>query len=501
MLSGGRMALYKYHYIELDTKRSPRISLQNIVAGETGNRLWITVTNNGDVIDMSEKENDAWKYRVCLRIDSDLGTRRQDSAEANSGITFIDANTGDHGKINILLSKDSFTSGMNRAVLEIYSKRVNDNDTLICSAEWTFRAAKNPTGENAGTVYPSLIKYENDLRQLVSDAEDAIDACEEATEAANSAASSANSAASAANEAARDAGHAAQDATVATTAANTAASAANTAAQGADAAKVAANSAASTATSAAQAADGAAQNADAKAAEAEAAASAANEAAAAANAAAQIAKKGAYNIKHNATWSGSAAYGYTAETGAEITQLAQDNVFVTQIANPDADDQSVITLIEIGRDATSEVIFFRSAQAWDGYIYLATMDYSGNNTAADISFARQVGEPLMLHPTNVTYDLINNEILSVAFEESASQIIASFDRPMSFFISIPNPPDSGQGAVSNDYLVTVAYKSHYSRLYEMVFILNVPHEMGIYLTVSIVNNAVNARGTYSYTGL
>lgn len=225
------MALYKYHYIELDTKRSPRISLQNIVAGETGNRLWITVTNNGETVDMSEKENDAWKYRVCLRIDSDLGTRRQDSAEANSGITFIDANTGDHGKINILLSKDSFTAGMNRAVLEIYSKRVNDNDTLICSAELTFRAAKNPTGENAGTVYPSLIKYENDLRQLVSDAEDAIDACEDATEAAN--------------EAARDAGHAAQNATIA-------ANSANTAAQNADAKAAEAESAASAASTAAE---------------------------------------------------------------------------------------------------------------------------------------------------------------------------------------------------------------------------------------------------------
>jgi hypothetical protein len=300
MVSGGRMALYKYHYIELDTKRSPRISLQNIVAGETGNRLWITVTNNGETVDMSEKENDAWKYRVCLRIDSDLGTRRQDSAEANSGITFIDANTGDHGKINILLSKDSFTSGMNRAVLEIYSKRVNDNDTLICSAEWTFRAAKNPTGENAGTVYPSLIKYENDLRQLVSDTEDAIDACEDATEAANEAASSANTAASAANEAAaaaneaeRDAGHAAQEAAIAANFANTAATAANSAAQDANAAADAANNAESTATSAALVADGAAQNADAKAEEAETAAAAANTAANAAQDAAYAANQAA----------------------------------------------------------------------------------------------------------------------------------------------------------------------------------------------------------------
>ena len=83
------MALYKYHYIELDTQRSPRISLQNIVAGETGNRLWITVTNNGETVDMSEKSNGEFIYRVCLKIDSDLGTRRQDSAQENSGITLV----------------------------------------------------------------------------------------------------------------------------------------------------------------------------------------------------------------------------------------------------------------------------------------------------------------------------------------------------------------------------------------------------------------------------
>lgn len=154
------MALYKYHYIELDTKRSPRISLQNIVAGETGNRIWITVTNNGDVIDMSAKEDDEFIYRVSLRIDSDLGTRRQDSDDPDGGITFIEANTGDHGKINILLSADSFTAGKNRCRLEIYSKRSEDDDTLICSAEWTFDAAGNPTGENVGTAYPLMAYYE-----------------------------------------------------------------------------------------------------------------------------------------------------------------------------------------------------------------------------------------------------------------------------------------------------------------------------------------------------
>lgn len=168
------MALYKYHYIELDTKRSPRISLQNIVAGETGNRLIITVTNNGEQIDMSEKSSGAFVYRVCLKIDSDLGTRRQDSATENSSITFIEANTGDHGKINILLSKDSFTAGKNRARLEIYSTRSEENDTLIVSAEWTFDVDGANEGDNVGVAIPLLVQYEQQAKYFANLAEQAV---------------------------------------------------------------------------------------------------------------------------------------------------------------------------------------------------------------------------------------------------------------------------------------------------------------------------------------
>jgi hypothetical protein len=103
--------LNKYHYIKLDTKRSPHISLQNIVAGETGNRIWISLYNDGEFVDLGEQDNGEFVYRVCLRVDSTLGTRRQDSAVDGSGITLIHDNTGNNGKANIRLSKDSFTAG------------------------------------------------------------------------------------------------------------------------------------------------------------------------------------------------------------------------------------------------------------------------------------------------------------------------------------------------------------------------------------------------------
>lgn len=134
------MAVNKYHYIDLDTIQSPRVALQNINAGETGNRIWVTLSNNGEVIDMSEKSNGEFIYRVCLKIESSLGVNRQDSAVQGDGITFIEDDTGDHGKINIRLKPEVFAKGKNRCRLEIYSTQFVQYDRMICSSEFTFNA-------------------------------------------------------------------------------------------------------------------------------------------------------------------------------------------------------------------------------------------------------------------------------------------------------------------------------------------------------------------------
>ena len=145
------MALFKNYVITLDTMRTPNIALQNIVAGETGCKLTVTLTNNGSSVSMNGTD-----HRVCLRVDSSKGTRRQDSSLTGSGISF------NNGKAIIKLSRDSYTSGRNRACLEIYSTETTANDTLICSAEFTFTAKCNESGENAGAVYPSLIIAEQE---------------------------------------------------------------------------------------------------------------------------------------------------------------------------------------------------------------------------------------------------------------------------------------------------------------------------------------------------
>lgn len=512
------MALYKYHYIELDTKRSPRISLQNIVAGETGNRLWITVTNNGETVDMSEKDNDEFIYRVCLKIDSDLGTRRQDSSQENSGITFIEAATGDHGKINILLSKDSFTAGMNRCRIEIFSKRAADNDTLICSAEWTFRAAGNPTGENAGNVYPSLIALENELNQLIDEAEDAIEDCEDATAAANDATDAANAAAETLNNMLENiddeptqnsnnlvksggvysfVNDKVQEAADDVRAQIPAGATANplmdgTAAKGSsqkwaredhvhphDTSKqdvLTFDNAPTTNSNNPVKSGGIKTAIDA----AEASAS----------------KKNVYIVKHDSsTWVNNVYQTYTDDSGEELLEIAENALFAAVVPLPTGE---IVTCYETHRSSTN--------------VYLQSETVNGKFVTADFSFETALQShlefhlhddesPLLLHPTNATYDTSNNEIDSVTFEETAAQIISAYGRPMSFYLTPPLPADAGQGAVANDYLVTLVSKKYYSNTYELQFIVNIPHTMGISVTVNISNNSVSASGNYSYSGL
>ena len=138
----------KYHYITLDTQVSPKVTLRNIVEGETGNRVWITFTNKGEFVNLATKEDDAFIYRVVLRVDSSLGTRYQDSAVSGDGVTLIDdSGSGDYGKVNILLHPDVYAAGLNRCRLMIYSTQFTEHDRMIYSAEFQFTADEDDEEE------------------------------------------------------------------------------------------------------------------------------------------------------------------------------------------------------------------------------------------------------------------------------------------------------------------------------------------------------------------
>lgn len=118
--------LYKEHAITLDIKRQTKVALQGIVAGETGNRITVTLKNGDEFIPLTG-------FRVCLRVRSNIGERMQNE---ENGISV------ENDIAVILLSPNSFAEGMNRARLMVYSSDENSSDEiLIYSAEFQFDAA------------------------------------------------------------------------------------------------------------------------------------------------------------------------------------------------------------------------------------------------------------------------------------------------------------------------------------------------------------------------
>jgi hypothetical protein len=120
------MATYKDYHITVDTKRQTKVALHNIISGENGIRLYISPTDDGTAINLSSSA-------VQLVIKSELGERTQDS-RTDSNITAA-GNT-----CTVLLSKDSFTSGMNRCTLKIFTTNTSEYDTEVCTAEFHFVA-------------------------------------------------------------------------------------------------------------------------------------------------------------------------------------------------------------------------------------------------------------------------------------------------------------------------------------------------------------------------
>lgn len=408
--------LNKYHYIKLDTKRSPHISLQNIVAGETGNRIWISLYNDGVFVDLGEQDNGEYVYRVCLRVDSALGTRRQDSAVAGSGITLIHDSTGNNGKANIRLSKDSFTAGMNRCRLEVYSTKWTQHDTLICSAEFQFTAAGNPTGENAGNAYPSLIVLEEELATLktetVAAKEAALAAAESAEYEAGQASTEATLAgqkAALADAAATSANNAASSANSAASSANSAATTASEAAEGALVAKEAANHAAETANTAASTLNTLLANIDNVPAR---------------NSNNLVKSGGVYNVIENvqlsiplsivplssSVWSGVTYSTSVDEDAAYFADRALNHYLMCDIKDPDGNK---VILYEYYRTIDNSYFAFRSAKDTAGYYYIASIDANGNFEA--YKMREQIPVSASVSNGTVTFkDNMNSTLFSFA---------------------------------------------------------------------------------------
>lgn len=188
----------KIFNIPLDMKRpSSSYNDLEVVEGDSGNILVITLTDDGEVVDLTG-------CRVLAVFSRADGKTVEQDTDGN-GITV----GGDaHNEITIDLYQDSFRPGSVSCEIQVYS----GTDTLVTSARFTFScrpSIMNDTTIAATDEYPILVKLINDTEQACADAVEAVETANTAAESATGAATAANTAADAASAAAIDASDAA----------------------------------------------------------------------------------------------------------------------------------------------------------------------------------------------------------------------------------------------------------------------------------------------------
>ncbi|GEM_PF-2071394 len=135
----------KDYTITLDMLRTLPFRPFEVVEGDTGNVLHITLLNNGDPMDISE-------CNVCIAFASSAGFAMQDET---SGIE----KTAETGTFDVSLLPTAYGAGNVSADVQIYSG--TDRASLITSTRFDFRCRKSLIdGETvrASSAYPPLVE-------------------------------------------------------------------------------------------------------------------------------------------------------------------------------------------------------------------------------------------------------------------------------------------------------------------------------------------------------
>ena len=225
------MATNKTFPVSLDLKRSTSNRDFRLVDGDTGNKIVITLTDDGSPVNLSG-------CRVNAIFSHPSGTYMQSSYSQDGGVAIGGT---DNNVVTIDVMTASFSSGTVNCELQVYSG--SDYNVLVTTASFNFEA-------RAALISDQVVESETSypiLTQLISRVELLNDAVDSASDGAIAAAESANAAAGAANSAALGANTAKDAANAAAGSANTAAGNAGTAASDANAAAAAANTAAESA--------------------------------------------------------------------------------------------------------------------------------------------------------------------------------------------------------------------------------------------------------------
>lgn len=151
-------AVRKTFDIALDISRSISNREFTVVEGDTGNTLVITLTDDGEPVDLGD-------CRVMAVFSkSDGETVSQDSGTSGNGVTIGGT---DSNEITIDLFSSSFAPGMVECEIEVYSG--TDNKTLVTSAKFNFKCRRSIlNGDTVAAVpqYPLLVSLLTSVQSL-----------------------------------------------------------------------------------------------------------------------------------------------------------------------------------------------------------------------------------------------------------------------------------------------------------------------------------------------
>ncbi|MCH5278581.1 MAG: hypothetical protein J1E60_02200 [Christensenellaceae bacterium] len=159
----GSRSIVKKYEIELDLKRSSSNRGFEVVDGDTGNQIVISLTDSGSPVSLTGQ-------RVLAVFSNSNGTFMQDSGDANGGVTIIG------NEVIIELFPESVAPGLVECELQIYTNldsevdRVPVYSNLVTSAKFNFSCRRSILNDDTlQTIreFPMLMK----LIELVLEAE------------------------------------------------------------------------------------------------------------------------------------------------------------------------------------------------------------------------------------------------------------------------------------------------------------------------------------------
>ncbi|MCE5235788.1 MAG: phage baseplate upper protein [Eubacteriales bacterium] len=145
--------------VALDIKRSVSNRAFEVVEGDNGNIIDVTLTDDGEAVDLTG-------CRVLAVFSKSDGVSTQDSGQEQGGIAI------DFNRVSIELSISSFAPGMVECELRVYSgERLT---TLVTSAKFNFNCRKgifNDSTAASANEYPLLMSLIAECNRLADDYE------------------------------------------------------------------------------------------------------------------------------------------------------------------------------------------------------------------------------------------------------------------------------------------------------------------------------------------